>query len=203
MNLLLPGRPEPLDAWIDRPFSPGSETGPSARDLPLSFERDLGREPPGAPLPDGAFARVARAVLAYEIFPAETVRGVLRRAPVQVGDTIGISYRLGGGVRLFFAARVFDRFDGLQPDGRFASGFRYRTLAGHPELGEETFEVAKDPRSGSVRVALRSWSRAGLWLTWVGTPIMRLAQRRASEAALDALAKIAASAPTAGPPAAA
>jgi uncharacterized protein (UPF0548 family) len=133
-------------------------------------------------------------VLAYRIFPRRVVRGVLARTPVELGDTIGISYRVVAGVRLFFAARVIDRFDGARANGTWCTGFSYRTLAGHPELGEETFLVEKHLGSGNVRVALRSWSRAGLWLTWLGTPVMRLAQRHASEAALVALAEIAASA---------
>jgi uncharacterized protein (UPF0548 family) len=195
MNLLLPGQAEPLDAWSTRPFSPGSQAGPSDRDLALVFEREVGHEPPGPPVADGAFARVARALLAYQIFPRDTVRGVLRRTPVEVGDTVGISYQLGAGLRLFFAARVIDRFAGPQAPGTYCTGFSYRTLAGHPELGEETFQVEKDLASGKVRVALRSWSRAGTWLTWIGTPLMRLAQRRASEAALAALARVADSAP--------
>jgi uncharacterized protein (UPF0548 family) len=87
---------------------------------------------------------------------------------------------------LFFAARVVDRFDG--PDGGlWRTGFTYRTLAGHPELGEETFSVEKDLATGRVRVALRSWSRPGTWFTRLGRPAMRRLQRFANAAALDHL----------------
>src|SRR5207245_127207 len=111
------------------------------------------------------------------------VRGVLARSPVELGDTVGISYQVIAGVRLFFAARVVAREDGAS-DGLWRTGFTYRTLAGHPELGEESFVVEKDLATGEVRVALRSWSRAGSWWIRVGAPVMRLAQRRASQAAL-------------------
>jgi uncharacterized protein (UPF0548 family) len=190
MDVLFPGSPERLSRWQSRAFSPGVTHGPGRRDRQLVFAFELPSEPPGPPLADGAFRRVAAAILRYDVFPPRFVRGVLARTPVEVGDTVGISYRVVAGVRLFFAARVVERFDGA--DGRVhRAGFRYRTLAGHPELGEETFEVEKDLASGAVRVALRSWSRPGLWLTWLGAPVMRLAQRRASVAALVHLESIA------------
>jgi hypothetical protein len=187
MDLLLPGQRERLERWAGRGFSAGSERGPGPRDLRLAFERDVGDEPPGPPEPDGPHARVARAISAYDVFPTSIVGGVLARRPVAPGDTVGISYRVLGGVRLFFAARVVACVDGAHA-GVWRTGFTYRTLAGHPELGEEDFLVEKELTSGRVRVALRSWSRAGTWLTWLGTPVMRVAQRRASLAALAHLA---------------
>jgi uncharacterized protein (UPF0548 family) len=190
MDLVLPGQRERLERWTGRGFSPGSERGPGARDLRLSVERHVGDAPPGPPAPGGPHARVAAAIFAYQVFPPSIVRGVLARVPVAPGDTVGISYRVVGGVRLFFAARVVACVDGARA-GVWRSGFTYRTLAGHPELGEEDFVVEKELTTGRVSVALRSWSRAGGWLTWVGTPVMRLAQRRASLAALDQLEQVA------------
>jgi uncharacterized protein (UPF0548 family) len=190
MDFLLPGQRERLDRWSSRRFSRGSESGPTPRDLRLNFERHVGSEQPGPPLADGPHARVAGAILCYRVFPQSIVRGVLARSPVEPGDTVGISYQLFGGLRLFFACRVVATQDA--DDGQiWRTGFTYRTLAGHPELGEESFLVEKDLVAGTVRVALRSWSRAGTWLARIGSPVMRLAQRRASEGALDCLASVA------------
>ena len=77
-------------------------------------------------------------------------------------------------------------FDG-PADGVCRAGFTFRTLQGHPELGEETFFVEKDRASGAVRAGLRSWSRPGLWLTRLMSWFARRVQVRASRAALDHL----------------
>ena len=92
-------------------------------------------------------------------------------------------------VRLFFAARVVDVFDAAS-DGWWRSGFTYRTLVGHPELGEETFAVEKEVATGRVRVALRSWSRPGTWLARAFAPVVRRLQVGASERALEYLATV-------------
>lgn len=186
MNLLFPGRAEPLDAWERRPCSSGSERGPSASDLRLVCERVIASEPPGPPLADGPHRRAAAAVLRYQIFPPALIRAVLRRSPVEVGDTVGASYAVAAGFRLFFASRVVARFDGADAEW-WRTGFTYRTLDGHPELGEETFAIEKRLDTGEVRAALRSWSRPGLWYTRAGGPLLRLVQRRANAAALDQL----------------
>ena len=52
--------------------------------------------------------------------------------------------------------------------------------------------VEKDLTTGTVRVALRSWSRPGIWLSWIGYPLTRRIQRKASHAALGHLQRDAA-----------
>ncbi len=179
-------RLETLDAL---PFSPGVEQGPRPGDRRDCYERVVAREPPGAPVADGPYRRLARAVRGYEIFPPRLVSGVLRRAPVESGDTYGICYHFLPSLDLFFGGRVTDSFDG-PTDGVWRAGFTFRTLQGHPELGEETFFVEKDA-SGAVRVGLRSWSRPGLWLTRLAAPYTRWVQVRACHAALDHLERTA------------
>jgi hypothetical protein len=179
-----------LEALDGRPVTPGVEAGPRPGDRRDAYERVVAHEPPGPPEPDGPFRRLARAVLAYEVFPPSLVSGVLRRAPVQSGDTYGICYHFVPGVDLFFGGRVTAAFDG--PDGDvWRAGFTFRTLAGHPELGEETFFVEKDA-AGAVKVGLQSWSRPGLWLTRLLAPFTRRVQVRSCHAALDNLERVAA-----------
>jgi len=54
-------------------------------------------------------------------------------------------------------ARVVSRIGGTGTAGSF--GFAYGTLTNHAEHGEESFEVALDPRSGDVtyRIKAVSW----------------------------------------------
>jgi hypothetical protein len=179
-----------LSRWEGRPFSPGVEAGPRPQDNRDNHEREVAIEAMGPPEPDGPHRRVARALLAFDVFPVRMVVGILHRAPVEVGDTVGVCYHFLPGVDLFFAARVTGRFDG--PDGNlWRTGFSYRTLLGHPELGDETFCVEKDVTTGRVVAALRSWSRCGGWLAWLGYPVVRRLQVRAGRSALNHLAEIA------------
>jgi uncharacterized protein (UPF0548 family) len=179
-----------LAEWEKRPIWPGVESGPAKGDRQDAYEREVGVESPGPPEPDGPHRRAAVAILRYDIFPPRLVRPVLRREPIQVGDTVGICYHPAPGIALFLAARVIACFD-EEKGGVWRTGFTYQTLVGHAEYGEETFSVEKDLTTGRVIVALRSWSRPGtvlalLWPWWV-----RRQQVRASRAAVEHLADIA------------
>jgi hypothetical protein len=144
-------------------------------------------EAPGPPEASGPYRELARAILRYQIFPPRLVTGILRRMPVEPGDTVGTCYHLARGVDLFFGSRVVECFDG--PAGAlWRTGFTYRTLVGHPVLGEETFSVEKDLATGRVEVALRSWSRPGILVARLLPPVVRLFQKHAVRAALDHLA---------------
>jgi uncharacterized protein (UPF0548 family) len=179
-----------LDDWEKRPFWPGVESGPTPGDRQDAYEREVGVEAPGEPEPDGTHRRAAAAILRFDIFPPRLVRPVLRRAPVQVGDTVGVSYRLAPGIEVLFAARVTAAFD-EERGGVWRTGFTYRTLIGHPECGEETFSVEKELASGRVIVALRSWSRPETVLARLLPPWVRRQQVRAGRAAVAHLAEVA------------
>ncbi len=179
-----------LAGWAKRPWTPTVERGPGSQDRHGVYERIVATEPPGPPIADGPHRRAAAAILAYNIFPPSVGRGVVARSPVEVGDTVGLRYRLALGVEMFFASRVIARFDEQRGD-TWHTGFTYRTLAGHPELGEETFSAEKNLATGKVMIALRSWSRPGILLTKLTAPFARYAQRRGSDAALDHLERIA------------
>ncbi len=181
MDILLFGAPR-LERWDRRAFHPMHA---DPRDRHDAYERDLAPEPPGEPGP--RFRRVAAAIRRYQIFPPGLVEGVLRR-PVEVDDTVGIHYRGLRLVRLFFAARVIATFDEAEA-GWWRAGFRYRTLVGHPELGEETFVIEKELATGRMRVALRSWSRPGTRIARMFAPVVRRLQVHASERAVDHLAR--------------
>jgi uncharacterized protein (UPF0548 family) len=186
MNWLPRWKPHDLTPWERRPFSVGIEAGPRANDNRDNHERIVGHEPPGPPLIDGIAGKLADAILRFDVFPSWMLTGVLRRHPIEQGDTVALRYRFLPGLDLFFAARVIERFEETTLT-HWRSGFTYRTLEGHPECGEETFVVEKDLASGAVTVALRSWSRPGTWLAWLMYPIVRRWQLRAGRVALDHL----------------
>ncbi|MHB2018063.1 MAG: DUF1990 domain-containing protein [Candidatus Xenobia bacterium] len=156
-----------------------------------------GNPPPGARLLDytkvvgrAGHQRLASAIMRYDIFPPSLVTPVLRRAPLQHGDTVGVRYHTPFGVDLFFAARVVATFDELQGVW-WSTGFTYQTLPGHPELGQETFSADRDVTNGTVRVSLRSWSVPGIWLTKLGAPVTRAVQDAANRAAIKRLGRMA------------
>jgi uncharacterized protein (UPF0548 family) len=185
VQLIRRSAPASLAAWASRPFSPGVELGLRATDHCDSYERVVGREPPGEALTDGPFRHAADAILRYDIFPPSRLARLLAREPVEVGDAVGARYHIAPGLDLVFASRVVDVFDAVDVERNLQrAGFTYRTLAGHPELGEETFSVEKDLESGAVTVALRSWSRPGHLLTRIGWRIARRIQVGASRDAL-------------------
>jgi uncharacterized protein (UPF0548 family) len=61
-------------------------------------------------------------------------------------------------------------------------GFAYGTLDGHPEAGEEEFVVER--RGDQLWAAVYAFSRPGRWFTWLGAPVARRLQGRATAAYL-------------------
>lgn len=189
MDWLLLNAKADLQRWERRRFSIDVEKGPRTNDKRDNHERVIGTEPADLPTPDGIARRTANAILRFDVFPPTLATPVLRRIPVEIGDTVALRYRFLPGLHLFFAARVTDRFEGVA-ENVWRCGFTYRTLQGHPACGEETFIVEKDMTTGNVTAALRSWSRPGLWIATLTYPLMRRWQVRAGRAALDHLARI-------------
>jgi len=192
MQIFLRGRTSGLrlDPWEKEPIAAGIEGGPRPGDRRDAYTREVAKEAPGPPEANGPHRRLAAAIWRYDIFPPRVVTGVLRRTPLEKGDTVGILYHAPILADLFFAARVTERFDErIQGTSRsvWRSGYTYCTLRGHPVLGEETFSVEKDEGTGAVRVILQSWSRPGMLLTAAFSPIMHEVQVYASRAALDHL----------------
>jgi Domain of unknown function (DUF1990) len=181
------GQKPNLQRWEQRPVAAAVAAGPAAGDHRDAHEADVACERPGPPEVGGPHRRLAETVSAFRIFPPRLVAGVLRRTPVAVGDTVGTCFHFTWGVDLFFACRVTAVFDEAA-DGVWRTGFTYRTLQGHPMLGEETFSVEKDLASGRVRVAVRSWSRRATFLARALAPLVRRWQVQAGRSAPEYLA---------------
>jgi uncharacterized protein (UPF0548 family) len=193
MQILFSRKGADLASWERRGFAPAVLAGPRPGDNRDRHAADVGVEVPGNPAPDGPFRRVASAILAYRIFPPRLAETALRRTPVEVGDTLGLRYRLFPGISLFIASRVIDVFDG-PANGVWRCGFTYHTLEGHAMIGEETFAVERDLATGKVTASLESWSRPRHWLTRVGYWYARWCQLHAGRAAVRFLRSLAAEA---------
>jgi hypothetical protein len=192
MYPLLPllGQRPSLDAAERLPLSGGNDAGPLPGDHHVDRHLLVAKESPGPPEPAGPYQRLADAILSYQVFPPWLLAPVLRRLPVQPGDTFGNCLHVFPGLDVFFAGRVSGVFSG--PGGKgYQASFSLRTVAGHPMIGEETFQVEKDAVSGEVWVNVRSWSRPGNWLIRLGTPGLRWFQGLAVRAVLRHLQRIA------------
>jgi uncharacterized protein (UPF0548 family) len=190
IRFMLTRRRPSLANWDTRPFAGGRGAEPQGNERRAALERIIAKESPGPPEKDGPFRRASAAIMRYDIFPRRLVTGVLQREAVEVGDTVGTCYHFLPGIDLFFASRVIACFD-AGVNGTWRCGFTYRTLAGHPVIGAESFSVEKDMATGRIIVALRSWSRPGILLAHLTRPLMRWLQCRAGRAALDHLQSIA------------
>ncbi|MDO9377568.1 MAG: DUF1990 domain-containing protein [Nocardioidaceae bacterium] len=154
------------------------EVGATARDLPAGYHhvRDArvvghGRQ---------HFERAADALLAGEVQRRAGTRVRLSETPLREGTHVQMRLRLGP---LAFDApcRVVwaERTDG-------SCGFAYGTLPGHPERGEERFELRLGP-SGDVTFTITAFSAPARWFTRLGAPAGRLVQARMTQRYLRAL----------------
>jgi uncharacterized protein (UPF0548 family) len=108
---------------------------------------------------------------------------------VRPGDTIVQGIRIGP-LGLIAAVRVLTVFDRDHGHERH-TGFSYVTLAGHPARGAITFAIVDDRHGAEARFEIDSFSQPGHWLTRLGAPVARRAQRAASEAALQQMVVLA------------
>lgn len=114
------------------------------------------------------FDVAAQRVLTWEV---QRRAGVVVEVDRAVALGVRAVLRIGvGPLRVSAPVEVVDV--AAEPD---RVGFAYGTLAGHPERGEERFEVAL-LEDGSVEARVRAFSRAGRWFTWVAGPVGRRVQ---------------------------
>lgn len=73
----------------------------------------------------------------------------------------------------------------VEPDLR---AFAYGTLPGHPETGEERFELRRDPSTREVTATITAFSNPGTWRTRLVGPAGRVLQRVMTRRYLAAMA---------------
>ncbi|MEU8283444.1 DUF1990 domain-containing protein [Micromonospora sp. NPDC048905] len=121
------------------------------------------------PLPVGCFETAAEAVLTWRLHRAAGVR--IRTDAPRASEGALVSSGLGvGPARIWGPCRVI-----WSEESPALAGFAYGTLAGHPERGEEAFEVGRD-HDGAVWFEVRAFSRPSRWFTRAGGPAVRAVQ---------------------------
>lgn len=126
---------------------------------------------------DEVFAAAADTLMTWQMHARAGVRRVSGRQRVTL-DT-DVEFRFLGQTIPCRVVAVVDK-PGLR-------GFAYGTLPGHPETGEERFEVERDPTSGEVTARVTAFSRPGTWRTRLIGPLGRLLQWRMAKRYLRAL----------------
>lgn len=123
-----------------------------------------------------AYARAVEALREWRQFELGWVRLLPSRAPIEVGETVGVLARHYGFWSLN-TARIAYLFEESGAVERF--GFGYGTLPGHAERGEERFGVEWNRGlDGSVYYDVFAFSRPNHPLAWPGYPFARLLQKR-------------------------
>lgn len=127
-----------------------------------------------------AFERAADALLAGEVQRRAGARIALAPAPIREGTGVRMLLRLGplsfrAPALVVWAERTATR-----------CGFAYGTLPGHPERGEERFDLELTA-SGAVVFRITAFSKPGRWFTRLGAPVARLVQHWMTRRYLAAL----------------
>lgn len=129
------------------------------------------------------FDAAADDLLSWRLHERSGLRVWASDVPLRAGTVVRM--RLGlGRVALSIPCRVVYVVD--EEDLR---GFAYGTLPGHPEAGEERFEVRRHD-DGSIELTISAFSRPASRLARLGGPISRTVQRVMTERYLRALDRL-------------
>jgi len=133
---------------------------------------------------EAAFNRAVASVRRWEMFNIGWVTLCRPRAPIEIGQDVGIL------IPLFVlwslnACRIVYALDSDNDARRF--GFAYGTLADHVESGEERFSVEWHLGDDSVWYDLFAFSRPRHPLARLGMPLIRSLQRRFARDSLQAM----------------
>lgn len=154
------------------------EVGATAGELPTGYrhvrtERVIGhgRE---------TFERACDDLFAGQVQRRAGAEVRLSHRPLREGTRIDMRLRLGP---LVFNAPCVVVW--AERNANFC-GFAYGTREGHPERGEERFELNLEP-SGEVVFRIIAFSAPARWFTRLGRPLANLVQDRITRSYLDAL----------------
>lgn len=155
------------------------EVGATGGDLPAGYHHARLQRVIGHGLAD--FERAGELLLSGEVQRRAGAEVRMSETPLREGTRVDMRLRLGPAVfripcLVVWAERTED-----------SCGFAYGTLPGHPERGEERFELRLEP-SGEVVFTIFAFSRPGRWFTRLGGPIAGRFQAHMTRRYLDALA---------------
>ena len=125
-----------------------------------SYEAELPSEPPGPPLDDGSFAIARSVVQDYSFVDPGLIRGYYDPSAPLLGRVMLLKVTVFGAFKFEFGVRVNKVIDEERGEESIW-GYAYQTLQGHFEMGEITFEVAKNRKSGRVLFRINAYSKLG------------------------------------------
>jgi uncharacterized protein (UPF0548 family) len=126
-----------------------------------SSDTVIGHEPPGPPVPGGAWESACLLVWRYEFTEPAIVRAVYRGGDELLGRDMLLEGRFFG-LRFYLGVRVTGVVDETRGSGGLAErvwGWSYQTLEGHLEQGRLSYEVIKNLASGEVAFRVSGYSR--------------------------------------------
>jgi uncharacterized protein (UPF0548 family) len=141
------------------------------------------------------FRLACAALRRWEMFRLGWVELYWPDTPLEPGKTVAVLGRVVG-LWWLSVTRIVYVLDESTPMRRF--GFAYGTLDGHPMRGEERFLI-EWRGDNTVWYDLLAFSRPGSWLTWLGYPLARRAQRRFGVESLAAMARAVKAGPDVSP----
>lgn len=137
----------------------------------------LPAERPGAPEPEGVWARACLLVRDYEFSPPEIVRAVYDPAAPLLGRNMLLQARFPG-MHFYCGVRVTEVVDETRANGDRVWGWAYETLEGHLERGKVSYQVVKHQDTGHVEFIASSYSQGAPTLDRVTFLGWRLFGRR-------------------------
>lgn len=155
-----------------------SEVGASVGPLPPGYSH-VRRTAVIGQGPDD-FARASDALLRWEVPRRAGLQVTASEPRAVVGAVVEVVLRIGP-VGFRAPCRVV-----LVIDEPTVQGFAYGTLPGHPERGEELFQVRLEP-DGSVHLDVVAFSRPARWYSRLGAPVTKVVQARVTDRYLRAL----------------
>lgn len=173
----MPSAQRRLAALRERPvnFDPNASHRPEDGWRIDDYCQPLPSEPPGPPLDGGPFQVAAQLLRDYQVADPRMVRATYDHDAPLEGRTMLLELRFLV-FRTYAGCRVGEVVDEVRTvDGREVQvwGWPYRTLEGHVEQGEMSWEVWKWRDTGEVQFRIHAYSR----MVSNGNPFTRIGVR--------------------------
>ena len=136
------------------------------------------------------YGRVAQGILTWELQRRSGLRVRTESDLVVPGARVVSGFGVGP-FRINAPCEVVWVHRPVPGGGPQSAGFAYGTLPGHPERGEEAFEVSIDDR-GTVLFKITAFSRHSNWFYAAGGILARAAQRHVTSRYIEAARQLAA-----------
>ena len=136
------------------------------------------------------YRRVAQGILSWELQRRSGLRVRTESGAVTPGVRVVSGFGVGP-FRINAPCEVVWVRHPLPGGGPQSAGFGYGTLPGHPERGEEAFEVELDGQ-GRVLLTITAFSRHATWFYRAGGLVARAAQRHITSRYIEGARQLAA-----------